>query len=143
MPRSLQGLQPSAPRPRKKRPPVKARGRARYAEWQELREQVYARAQGRCERCGRDLEDTGLECHHRRLRSQGGRDEVENLAALCPACHHQGVHAHPERARAEGWIVRERSHPERVAVILWDGRVVRLDPDGTYDVCLNADGTPA
>lgn len=142
--RSGKGLQPSAPKPRPKRRPVPKRGRVDQAEYADLRRTVFDRAGGRCERCGTDLVKLGaFEAHHRKLRSQGGRDEVENLACLCPGCHHDQVHAHPAYARAEGWIVRQGSTPGQVAVVLWDGRTVRLDPDGGYDVVWNADGSAA
>lgn len=130
---------------RVKRGPVKQRSRDRAAEYAELRLVVYRRAGGRCERCGVWLTVAGMECHHRRLRSQGGRDAVVNLVALCPSCHHVEVHAQPERARAEGWIVPglgtgPRVDPACVPVRLHDGRTVRLGDDGTYDVCWPQDG---
>ena len=41
----------------------------------------------------------------------------------------------PAAARASGWMVRRASDPAAVALVLWDGRTVRLDVDGGYDVC--------
>lgn len=135
--RSGKGLRPPVPKPRPKRRPVPKRGRADQAGYTELRRVVFDRASGRCERCGTPVVD-GHECHHRKLRSQGGRDEVANLACLCPGCHHDEVHARPGQARTDGWIVRRGSDPAMVAVILHDGRTVRLDGDGGYDVVFEA-----
>lgn len=122
-----------------KRGPVKARSRARSEVYADLRLVVWERAGGRCERCGTGITD-GFECHHRKLRSQGGRDDVTNLVALCPGpqgCH-SWAHQNPAEAKAAGWIVRSGSDPANVAVVLHDGRTVRLDSleDGAgYDVC--------
>lgn len=134
-------LRRTAPRPRSKRPTPQGNP-ARWATWQALREVLYGRASGRCERCGRGLEDTGMEAHHRKLRSQGGRDDASTCVALCPGCH-RWAHANPRQAQSDGWIVRERSIPAQVAVVLHDGRTVRFCDDGTYDVVWLADGTAA
>ena len=40
-----------------------------------------------CERCLPGRYTPATEAHHRIYRSQGGGDEVENLEALCAACH--------------------------------------------------------
>ena len=50
------------------------------------------RAQGRCELCGMwaPFEVDGvpyLEAHHLQPVSEGGRDSIENISALCPNCH--------------------------------------------------------
>lgn len=103
--------------------------------WQTQRTVLYIRAGGRCEHCGADLNTTGLEAHHRKLRSQGGGHGVENLAALCPTCHHDRIHAHPTYAVERGFIVPMRANPCTRALVLHDGRTVRLNTDGTYDEC--------
>lgn len=36
-----------------------------------------------CEHCG----GRAVDIHHIKLRSQGGRDEIKNLMALCRKCH--------------------------------------------------------
>lgn len=68
---------------------------------------VLDRAQAKCERCRVDGRYRGLEVHHRRLRAQGGSDDVSNLVALCggPQGCHRWAHENPARAKAEGWII--------------------------------------
>ena len=55
--------------------------------WCEIRAQVLARAQWRCQAC---RVRTRLEVHHVVKRAQGGSDfDLDRLVALCPACHAQ------------------------------------------------------
>lgn len=128
-------LHTRVPKPRPKPKPTR---RATGPRWAALREVVLARAGHRCERCGEGIRLATFECHHRRLRSQGGRDVVENLVAVCPD-DHRWIHAHPTQARADGWIVPglgagPHVHPECVPITLHDGRMVLLDPDAGYEV---------
>lgn len=81
---------------------------------------LWARAGGRCERCGRDL--TGgfpFSRHHRRPRGMGGStvdwvNDVTNLLLLCgTATTPDGCHAWVEKHREEsydaGWAIRMSS----------------------------------
>lgn len=102
--------------------------------WATQRETIAARAGYACEHCGANLNVTGLEAHHRKLRSQGGRHGVDNLAALCPESH-RWVHANPSAAVLLGFICPRESNPAMRAVVLHDGRTVRLNTDGSYDLC--------
>jgi len=55
--------------------------------WREIRAQVLARAQWRCQAC---RVGTRLEVHHVVKRAQGGSDfDLDRLVALCPPCHAQ------------------------------------------------------
>ena len=55
--------------------------------WREIRAQVLARAQWRCQACRVRIR---LEVHHVVKRAQGGSDfDLDRLVALCPACHAQ------------------------------------------------------
>jgi hypothetical protein len=91
-----------------------------------------------CQRgAGRDGCVAEINVHHRRLRSQGGRDTPENRALLCGSgttgCH-GWVHAHPKLAMASGWIVSAFG-PDPYDVAMWSeprGCFVRLGCD--YEV---------
>lgn len=115
---------------------MKAEG---HAFWEEQRRRLYVRSGGRCEVGGCRLDDTGLEAHHRKLRSQGGLHGVENLLAACPA-HHRQIHANPTWARTHGYIVPGIGDydPAEWAVILHDGRTVRMTAAGGYDLVFPA-----
>jgi 5-methylcytosine-specific restriction endonuclease McrA len=55
--------------------------------WREIRAQVLARAQWRCQAC---RVHTRLEVHHVVKRAQGGSDfDLDRLVALCSPCHAQ------------------------------------------------------
>lgn len=97
----------------------------------ELREAVFARSGGLCELCGERLTAV-WECHHRKLRSQGGLDSVTNLLALHPLCHRR-AHGHPAWAKEVGLIVHSMDNPARVRLALHGETWVRLRADGSYD----------
>ena len=118
---------PAVRNPTRRRPKTPEQRQA----WQLARVAVYHRALGRCERCGANLTMTGLEAHHRKLRSRGGGDELSNLAALCPQCH-DWVHANPAAAEVSGWMVPTTTDPGSVAVRLWTDQTVRFDDAGGY-----------
>jgi len=69
----------------------------RYGRSALVAQQALQRAQGRCELCGSsapfvDLNDEPfLEVHHIIPLSEGGTDDLQNTAALCPNCH-RAVH---------------------------------------------------
>ncbi|MCU1301754.1 MAG: hypothetical protein JWQ87_2038 [Candidatus Sulfotelmatobacter sp.] len=52
-----------------------------------IRRQVYERANGECENCGKRLTWGTLHMNERIPRSKGGEVSVENGQALCYACH--------------------------------------------------------
>ena len=98
---------------------------------------VLDRADGMCERCGCDL-SRGWECHHRRFRSQGGTNEVANLAALCSFLTHgdnQGCHelVHRRRLLAEGCVLSNGQDPAAVPILHHLLGRVFLSPDGSYE----------
>ena len=96
----------------------------------EVEAALQARARGRCELCGLPLQNR-CQRHHRKLRSQGGRDTVANLVLIHPNCHN-AVHMNPLWAREHGWIVTSRRNPATVPVTLHTRRPVLLTPDGEY-----------
>ena len=84
-----------------------------------IRRLVFTRSGGSCDCCGVTLRWEAWECHHRRLRSQGGKNEAANLIALCGECHHGRVHGKPKWARDHGFIVPSFADPNVVPVWRW------------------------
>ena len=101
-----------------------------------LRAAVWLRCNGYCERCGIPLAaDWAL--HHRKLRSQGGKDEITNLVALHHHCHNLGtdsVHLNVKAAKEQGFIVPSWADPAVVPLILADNALVLLTPAGDYQL---------
>jgi len=87
-----------------------------------------------CVRCGADITDRAYSIHHRKRRSQSGRNELQNLLTLCgtgtTGCH-GWVHAHPADARDAGWLVRGSDKPAEVSVLIVSA-TLRLDRYGGY-----------
>lgn len=77
----------------------------------EIRNAVFARAEGICDMCGLGLSKGDWECHHRKLRSQGGPDTMSNLIALDQRCHTR-AHGNPDWAKENGFIVPPWRDPE-------------------------------
>lgn len=84
--------------------------------YKNLRKAVYRRSRGACERCYVGIPEDSFQCHHRRMRSQLGRDEFVNCVALCDRCHGH-IHARPSESYREGWLVP--SHAEPADCPLW------------------------
>lgn len=103
-------------------------------DWVAITEALLARCGGYCERCGFGVHSYAAHRHHRRLRSQGGKDTMDNLVYLCPSCH-QWVHQYPKDATAEGFIVPSWADPEDTPVYINRLRMnVWLLPEGKYQV---------
>jgi len=99
----------------------------------EIAEAVLERAGNYCEKCGKSGYDFAL--HHRKLRSQGGLDAVENLMAVHHKCHNMGtdsIHLNPKQAIENGWIVPSWAEPSEYPLILPDGSRVLLTSEGSY-----------
>lgn len=96
--------------------------------WAKIRDQLFERCSGYCEKCGQPLGQTWAS-HHRKLRSQGGKDELANLVALHHFCHNTGrnsVHMQPRASYANGLMVRSHDNPGIVPLRLLDGTMVLL-----------------
>ena len=103
---------------------------------------VLERAGFYCEACGQSGDNFAL--HHRRLRSQGGKDEPCNLIAVHHACHNLGthsIHLKPAKAKQLGQIVPSWCEPNEYPLQLPDGRKVLLDNLGNYLEIEGEDGT--
>jgi hypothetical protein len=94
------------------------------------RQVVRARDMDRCVRCGGTAY---LEMHHRRRRGIGADPHAPcNMLLLDLVCH-KFVHAHPEEARAGGFIVSMYDDfPEDIPVVSFMGKI-RLSCDGGID----------
>lgn len=100
----------------------------------ELRELVFSRCKGYCEKCGLPLNDNWA-LHHRKLRKHGGKDEVSNLLALHHECHNLGthsVHLRPANSYGSGHLVKSYDDPKVAPVTLSNGSCVILLPSGEY-----------
>lgn len=103
-------------------------------ELKKMRELVFARSKGYCEKCGLRLPE-GWALHHRKLKSRGGKDEVSNFVALHHECHNLGtdsVHNNPCWADQLGLMVGSWQEPIEVPLTLPDGSHVILDNEGNY-----------
>lgn len=121
---------PKARRPVKPRRAPRRRTAPQWTaeDWETANPLLLTRCAGRCEKCGHDLGNT-MERHHRQRREVGG-DRLANLVALHPACH-QWVHAHPEEARANGWIVSAHDPDPAAVPVRIGGWLWVLRDDGT------------
>lgn len=109
------------PRPREPREPTFRRsGMQRSTPHRihpELRAAVFKRDGGSCVCCGDRLDPKVWECHHRKRRSQGGRDELENLIALAPNHHIGVVHRHVADSFRRGLLVRRTDNPRLIPIL--------------------------
>ena len=87
-----------------------------------LRDAVYKRAGGRCDCCGLWIPQDAFDCHHRQLRSRGGKDVIENLVALKHE-HHMWVHQHPAESTDRGLMVPPWADPVDTPVRRFDGNL--------------------
>jgi hypothetical protein len=76
--------------------------------YQAVCEQVDERDGGHCLECGTFY---SIEHHHCKLRSQGGKDDIENIVTLCTWCHKYAPNApHQSRAGRLKWQQWAREH---------------------------------
>jgi hypothetical protein len=96
-------------RPKRDKPRRRSRTSDHGMLWPDVRLVIFARALGRCERCGLQLNIANMEGHHRRTR-RVGPDCPCNALALCGTCHHgPEVHGGPELAMELGTILSRHS----------------------------------
>lgn len=103
--------------------------------WKAIREVILERCGNYCEACGKSLTND-FALHHRLLRSRGGKDSIENLVALHHECHNLGTHAvhfNINKSTELGLIVPTRQDPATYPLILPNGSIVTLTPEGSYN----------
>jgi 5-methylcytosine-specific restriction endonuclease McrA len=61
----------------------KANAKRFNKDWAKMRAQVFALKGSKCEYCG----DDASHVDHKRPRSRGGKDDIDNLAPCCVACN--------------------------------------------------------
>ena len=99
-----------------------------------LREQLYERCRGYCEKCGWPL-GSNWAMHHRRLRSQGGKDEISNVLAAGHNCHNlatDSIHLNPEQSYNDGYLVSAEHDPKEIPILLRGHTWALLTPEGGY-----------
>jgi hypothetical protein len=99
------------------------------------REKLYKRCQGLCEKCGISLPDS-FAAHHRKLRSQGGKDTLDNAVALHHECHNLGtksVHLNPKVSYENGFMVHSWDNPQEVPVLIPFLGLTILTKEGKYE----------
>lgn len=99
---------------------------------QKVRDLVWMRCGGYCEKCGQPLQEFNWHWHHRLLKSQSGKDTVTNGIAVHWECHSK-IHANPKEAYEYGWMVPMGNNPVEWLLHLPNGDHVRLTEDGRYD----------
>lgn len=107
-----------------------------------LRELLFDRCSGYCERCGIPLAESWA-MHHRLLKSRGGKDEITNVVALHHHCHNLGtnsVHLNPAEATRQGFMVPSGSNPANVPLLLAERFLVLLTDNGMYEEIEEGDG---
>lgn len=98
-------------------PQQSAKKRAERRTWEQFRKDVYARAEGVCDMCATWINWDDYECHHRRLRGQGGRNEMANLVALHKFPCHARAHDNRAWAKEKGFIVHRPDKPTETPVL--------------------------
>ena len=104
-----------------------------------LRALVLGRDRHSCVRCGKGITGRPYSLHHRKRRSQGGRNAPGNLLTLCGSgttgCH-GWVHANIAESQASGWLLLSTQHPGAESVLYvsehGSGMRVWLTESGTY-----------
>jgi 5-methylcytosine-specific restriction endonuclease McrA len=98
-----------------------------------VRKALYARTKGHCDKCGGPMLEEEMQAHHRRLRSQGGKDELACLLGCHGRCHNldsDSIHLRPKAAYVNGWLVKSYQDPALTPVLI-GGRSVLLGNDGS------------
>ena len=70
--------------------PKKYREDLSKSQFKKLAFEIFERDSRLCQFCNRprSMYMSGIHCHHRVFKSQGGDDQADNLATCCWICHH-------------------------------------------------------
>lgn len=101
-----------------------------------LRELLWERCKGYCEKCGYSLDQDTADFHHRKLRSQGGQDTAENGILVHHRCHIQhkdSIHDNPKKSVEMGYTVPSWGDPSVCRLTLPSGLSVTLTAEGKYE----------
>ena len=101
------------PRPKSRPKPLprhSEKGQGYEEELTEVAKMVHVRSGFRCE-AGLEGCTVGVTStpHHRKRRTQGGKNDLDTLLDVCPNCHTR-IHANPDFSYARGLLIR-RSDP--------------------------------
>lgn len=89
-----------------KRTPLRSRAARNPGFSRQTKNDALRRCHGRCEaEASPQCRGVVEHFHHRRLRSQGGPNTLDNCLACCSACH-AFIHRFPRTAAEHGWILR-------------------------------------
>lgn len=95
-----------------------------------IRGLVLLRDKYRCVRCGKDVMSRPYSVHHRKLRSQGGTDDLANLITLCghgtTGCHYLVHSQRKSHGEPGGYVVPSWADPTEVGVVYHPNRFVML-----------------
>lgn len=99
-----------------KRRPIRRRskkGQAYEAEYQKMAKTIRVRSAGRCEILAAHACDgpATLYPHHRKMRSQGGSNDIDNLIDVCWTGH-MWIHNMPRLEAYELQLIVPRDFPE-------------------------------
>ena len=101
-------------------------------EFKRMRPLIHERSNGRCEALlSPNCRRTGVHVHHRKLRSQGGQNDLATLVNTCLNCH-MFIHAHPEESYSRGFLVHGWDNPWTTPMdgeFLWEPEIP-LQPNG-------------
>lgn len=84
---------------------VSAKQRAKRRTWAAVTAEAIAAVNGICQVAMYGCDVRATCCHHRRARSAGGKNVIENALPVCDYCH-QILHLYPKWAQDRGFIVR-------------------------------------
>lgn len=62
-------------------------GRPDKESWWQLKQYIYTRDRGRCQKCGCEVRLLESHCHHIQPVSEDGSNHPQNLETVCIECH--------------------------------------------------------